>query len=129
MYLLSVLVLDGAGPVAVSVSKNNSYSVSDVDVAASLLTSGNSGSDAANQPSPNNSEEPLSLELHSASVSAQVSVSRSVLTYYMIPCMCVQYSVSRQLTRQNATRFFHQLKYLIEHTVAQVCNIEEYSAI
>ena len=80
MYLLSILVLDGAGLVTVSVSKNNSHSASDVDVAANFVTSGKGGSDVSNIPSPNNSEEPLPLELHSAPVPAQVSVPHIVVT-------------------------------------------------
>ena len=80
MYLLSILVLDDTDPVAVSVSKNNSHSASDVDVAASFVTSGNGGSDASNLPPPNNSEEPLPLELHSTTIPTQVSVMHSTVT-------------------------------------------------
>ena len=90
MYLLSVLVLDGVDPVAVSVSKNNSHSTSGNDVAASFVTSGNGGSNASNLPPPNNSEEPLSLEFLSAStIPAQVSSPCSVVTCYMSPYMFV----------------------------------------
>ena len=81
MYLLSVLVLDGAGPVAVSVSKNNSHSTSD-DGAARFTTSGSSNSDASNLPSSNNSEEPLPLELHSAPVPIQVIILHSVASIH-----------------------------------------------
>ena len=73
-------MLDGAGSVAVSVSKNSSHSTSGNDVAASLVTSGNGGSDTSNLPSPNNSEEPLPPELLSAPVPAQVSAPHSSVT-------------------------------------------------
>ena len=66
--------MGGAGPVAVSVSKNNSHSTCD-DGAARFTTLGSSDSDASNLPSSNNSEEssnnseePLLPELHSAPV-------------------------------------------------------------
>ena len=93
MYLL---VLDGASSVAVSVSKNN-HSASDVGIAVSLMTSGNGGSDASNLPSPNNSEEPLPPELHSAPVPAQVSAPHSVVT-------CLQGSMYLYVTRFAKTR-------------------------
>ena len=86
MYLLSVLVLDGAGPVAVSVSKNNGHSTSD-DGAARFTTLGSSDSDASNLPSSNNSEElsnnseePLPPEFHSAPVPIQVIILHSVVS-------------------------------------------------
>ena len=43
-------MLDGADPVVVSVSKNNNHVVSEVDVAANFVTSGNGGSNASNLP-------------------------------------------------------------------------------
>ena len=84
---MSVLVLDGAGPVAVSETKNNSHSTSD-DVAA---RSGSSDSDAPNLPSSNNceessnnSEEPLPPELHSAPVPIQVIILHSVASTLLL---------------------------------------------
>ena len=75
---------------SVSVSKNNSHSTSGNDVAASLVTSGNGDSDTSNLPSPNNSEEPLPLELHSAPLPAQISAPHSAMTCYMNPMyVCV----------------------------------------
>ena len=69
----------------VSVSKNNRHVVSEVDVAANFVTSGNNGSNAPNLPLPNNSEEPLPQEVHSAPVLAgQVSIPHSVVT-----CVCM----------------------------------------
>ena len=70
MYLL---VLDGPGPVAVSVPKHNSHSTNDNDVTASFVISGDDGSDALNLPSPNNSEEPLPPELQPTPILTQVS--------------------------------------------------------
>ena len=89
MYLLFVLVLlDGADPVAVSVSKNNSHSTSD-DGAARFTTSGSGDSDASNLPSSNNneessnnSEEPLPPELHSAPAPMQVIILHSVASMF-----------------------------------------------
>ena len=81
---MSILVLDDAGPVAVSVSKNSSHlaSTSDVDGAASFMISRSDGYDASNLPSSNNNtEEPLSLELHSAPVPTEVSGSMYVIMY------------------------------------------------
>ena len=80
---MSILVSDGAGPVAVSVSKNSSHSAStsDVDGAASFMISRSDGYDASNLPSSNNTEEPLSLELHSAPVPTEVSVSHNIVTW------------------------------------------------
>ena len=72
---------DGVDPVAVSVSKNNSHSASDVDVAASFVTSGNGGYDASNLPSPNNSEEPLPPELQPTPIPIQVRV----YMHYSVP--------------------------------------------
>ena len=66
---------------AVSVSKDISHVVSEVDVAANFVMSGNGGSDALNLPLPNNSEEPLPQEVHSAPVLAgQVSIPHSIVT-------------------------------------------------
>ena len=79
IYRLSVLVLNGLGSVAVSVPKDSSYSGrDDDDVAARVVTSGNSDSEASVISSPNNSEEPLPLELHSTPVPLQVIVLHSV---------------------------------------------------
>ena len=75
-------MLDGAGPVVVSVSKNNRHVVSEVDVTASFVTSENGGSNTSNLPLPNNSEEPLPQEVHSAP--GQVSIPYSVVT-----CVCM----------------------------------------
>ena len=72
-------MLDGAGPVAVSVSKNNGHSTSD-DGAARFTMSGSSDSDASNLPSSNNSEEPLPPEVHSAPVPIQVIILHSVVS-------------------------------------------------
>ena len=78
-------MLDETGPVVVSVSKNNSHTVSEVDVAANFVMSGNGGNNASNLPLPNNSEEPLPQEVHSATVPAeQVSIPHSVMT-----CVCM----------------------------------------
>ena len=79
-------MLDGAGPVAVSVPKNNGHSTSD-DGAARFTMSGSSDSDASNLPSSNNSEEPsnnseepLPPEVHSAPVPIQVIILHSVVS-------------------------------------------------
>ena len=61
-------MLDDLGSVAVSVPKDSSRLASDDDVAARVVTSGNSDSEASIVSSPNNSEEPLPLELHSTPV-------------------------------------------------------------
>ena len=81
-------MLDGAGPVAVSVTKNNSHSTSDLG-AARFTTSGSSDSDASSLPSlnnseesSNNSEEPLPPEFHSAPVPIQVIILHSVVSIH-----------------------------------------------
>ena len=72
MYLFSVLVSDGAGPI-------------NVHLAASCMTSGHN--DGSNLPSSNNSEEPLPLELHPTTpVPLQVSVPCSMV-YPQCTCM------------------------------------------
>ena len=73
-------MLDGLGLVAVSVPKDNSYSGKDNDVAARVVTSGNSDSEASIVSSPNNSEEPLLLELHSTPVP-------TITGYYSTQCI------------------------------------------
>ena len=80
---MSILVLDGAGPVAVSVSRNSSHtaSTSDVDGAASFVISRSDGYDGSNLPSSNNAEEPLSLELYPTPVPTEVSVSHSIVIW------------------------------------------------
>ena len=64
--------------------KNSSRSASDADVAASLVTSGNGGNDAASLLSLNNSEESLPLEPQPAPVLTQVSIPHSEVT-----CICI----------------------------------------
>ena len=75
-------MLNGLGSVAVSVPRDSSHSESDDDVAARVVTSGNSDSEASIVSSPNNSEEPLPLELHSTPVPLQVIILHSVIVTY-----------------------------------------------
>ena len=80
---MSILVLDGTSPVAVSVSRNSNHlaSTSDVDGAASFMISRSDGYDASNLPSSNNTEEPLSLELHPTPVPTEVSIAHSIMIW------------------------------------------------
>ena len=75
--------------------------LSDIGGAASFTMSGSGVSNASNLLSPNNSEEPLPLELHSVLVLTQVSTPHSVMTCvhmnsYVCVCVCVSiYALTR----------------------------------